>query len=185
MALACMLGLAMLPAMLHNEVITMTIETIVTATSIEFVSTNGRGLTLQLRDLSTAIIGHATLHGLKAKIGDAGAISRNPDTGKSATDDDKLSAMQAVMDRLLSGDWNKTRAEGSGGNGGLLFRALCLTYPTKTAEAIREFLAKKSNEEKAALRKVPVIAGHILTLQAAAMRTDNIDVEGLLGELND
>ena len=162
----------------------MTIETVVTASSIEFVSTNGRGLTLHLTDLSQAMLDHATMHGLKAKIGDAGAISRNPDTGKSATDDDKLTAMGAVMNRLLSGDWNKTRSEGSIGGGGLLFRALCLLYTSKTPEAIREFLAKKSSEEKAALRKVPAIAGHILTLQAAALKSDGIDGDSLLDELS-
>ena len=162
----------------------MTIETIVTASSIKFISTNGRGLTLHLTDLSQAMLDHAIMHGLRAKIGDAGAISRNPDTGKSATDDDKLTAMEAVMNRLLSGDWNKTRAEGSVGGGGLLFRALCLLYTNKTPEAIREFLTKKSSEERVALRKVPAIAGHILTLQAAALKSDGIDGDSLLDELS-
>lgn len=162
----------------------MTIETIITTSSIEFVSTNGRGLTLQLTDLSQAMLDHAIMHGLKAKIGDAGAISRNPDTGKSATDDDKLNAMEIVMNRLLAGDWNKTRGEGGTGSGGLLFRALCLVFTNKTPEAIREFLGKKSPEEKSVLRKVPAIAGHILTLQAAALKTDGIDGDSLLAELN-
>ena len=42
-------------------------------------------LTMQLRDLSDAMVEQAALHGLKQKIVDAAALSRNPDTGRSAT----------------------------------------------------------------------------------------------------
>jgi len=51
----------------------------------------------------------ALAHGYKQKIADAGAIVRNTDTGKSATDAEKRAAMQAVADRLNSGQWNAER----------------------------------------------------------------------------
>lgn len=123
----------------------------------------------------------AKLHGLKQKLVDAAAISRNPDTGRSATIEDKYAAVKAVYDRLLSGAWNEPR-EG-GGAGSLLYKALCRMQPSKTPEAIREWLDKKSDAEKAALRKNPKVAAIILEIQAENAKDEGIDSEALLGEL--
>lgn len=142
---------------------------------------NGETLTISPAMLSREIVEQATMHGLKQKLVDAAAISRNPDTGRSATVGDKYAAVREVYDRLLSGEWNKTREAGSGGSGGLLFRALCLTYPAKTPEAIREYLAKRTAEEKTALRKK--FAELIATLKAPA--DDGTDVDAMLDELDD
>ena len=143
---------------------------------------NGEIITLSADDLSNDIRNQCLLHGLKQKLVDAAAISRNPDTGRSATIDDKYQAVREVYDRLLSGQWNKTRGDGTGtGSGGLLFRALCLHYPTKTAEAIRSFLDKKTAAEKTALRNVPAIAAIIATLK---VDSSEVDTDALLDELN-
>ena len=142
---------------------------------------NGEQLTLSADQLSADILGQALMHGLKQKLVDAAAISRNPDTGRSATIDDKYAAVREVYDRLLSGEWNKTREAGAGGSGGLLFRALCITYPAKTPEAIREYLAKRTAEEKTALRKK--FAELIATLKAPA--DGGTDVDAMLDELDD
>lgn len=139
---------------------------------LQLAFSNGQVLGLQLSDLSPTIIEQATLHGLKQKLVDAAAISRNPDTGRSATIDDKYQAVREVYDRLLSGAWNKTR-EGGSPTGGLLFRALCILYPTKSPEALREYMAGKTPTELAALRKVAKIAAIIDTL-----RTEASDVDG-------
>lgn len=144
---------------------------------------NGQTITLKDSDLSPAIIAQATLHGLKQKLVDAAAISRNPDTGRSATIDDKYAAVREVYDRLLSGQWNKNRESGAV-KGGLLFRALCMFYPDKTPEAIRTFLEAKTAEQKTALRKVPKIAAIIATLKDDDTDTDGVDTDALLGELN-
>ena len=142
---------------------------------------NGEQLTISADQLSADILGQALMHGLKQKLVDAAAISRNPDTGRSATIDDKYNAVREVYDRLLSGEWNKTREAGAGGSGGLLFRALCITYPAKTPEAIREYLAKRTAEEKTALRKK--FAELIATLKAPA--DGGADVDAMLDELDD
>lgn len=102
--------------------------------------------------LSSDIREAALAHGLKQKIGDAGAISRNPDTGRSATIADKRAAMQAVADRLLAGQWNKVREGGAGAQGGLLLSALCELKPGKTREQLQAYLDKLSDKEQAALR---------------------------------
>lgn len=144
---------------------------------------NGAVIQLDAHNTNAAIRDQAMMHGFKQKLVDAAAISRNPDTGRSATIDDKYQAVKEVYDRLLSGQWNKTRGDGTGsGSGGLLFRALCLHYPTKTPEAIRAFLDKKSATEKTALRNVPAIAAIIATLK---VDSGDVDTDALLGELGE
>ena len=152
--------------------------------SLGLAFANGKNLTIQLRDLSPELLEQAALHGLKQKLVDAAAISRNPDTGRAASIDDKYEAVRTVFDRLLSGSWNAVREGGSGASGGLLFRALCRMYEgRKTAEDIKEFLEGKSDAEKAALRKNPKIAAIIDTLRAE--KGDGGNSEELLAELDD
>ena len=159
----------------------------ITATSDDYgillAFSNGTGLHLKISELSGEIQHHAMLHGLKQKLVDAAAISRNPDTGRSATIDDKYNAVREVYDRLLGGNWNKGRGDGSSsGNGGLLFRALCQMYPNKTPEALRAFLDGKTKSECAALRATPKIAAIIDTLRAPS---GDVDTDGLLAELGE
>ena len=147
--------------------------------TIEF--SNGQTIYVWLGELNSTIMEQSTLHGLKQKLVDAAAISRNPDTGRSATIDDKYNAVREVYDRLLAGSWNKGRGDGgSTGNGGLLFRALCQMYPNKTPEALRAFLDGKTKSECAALRATPKIAAIIDTLRAPS---GDVDTDGLLAEL--
>jgi hypothetical protein len=143
---------------------------------------NGAVIQCDAHNFDTALRDQAMMHGFKQKLVDAAAISRNPDTGRSATIDDKYQAVKDVYDRLMAGQWNKTRGDGTGsGTGGLLFRALCLHYPTKTADAIRAFLDKKTAAEKTALRNVPAIATIITTLK---VDSGDVDTDALLDELN-
>lgn len=166
----------------------MTIETTITNECIQFDASNGESVIVRLADMPIEILNYAALHGLKQKIGDAGAISRNPDTGRSATDADKLAAMGEVLKRLLAGNWNKGRGDGTGaGAGGLLFRALCVVYPNKSPGALREYLAKKSAAEKHHLRThAPAIAAAIEEIKSKmADDGDTPDVDALLSELDD
>lgn len=142
---------------------------------------NGREITLVASDISAEIALHAMMHGLKQKLVDAAALSRNPDTGRAATIDDKYQAVLEVYNRLLSGSWNKGRGEAGGTKGGLLFRALCIMYPAKSPADIQAFLGKKSAAEKTALRRSQKVADIIATLKDDGGETD---VDGLLDELN-
>lgn len=143
---------------------------------------HGAVLTLDAGEVPRDIQLAAMMHGFKQKLVDAAAITRNPETGRSATIEDKFAAVKEVYDRLIAGQWNKGRGDGTG-SGGLLFKALCRVYPTKTPDAIREFLAKKSDAEKTALRGNPKIAEAIAAIRAEAGTTANIDTDGLLDEL--
>lgn len=147
---------------------------------IEFA--NGRTLSVNVVDLGRAIYQQAALHGLKQKLVDAAAMSRNPETGREASVEDKYLAVFAVYERLLAGQWNAPRGEGGGASGGLLFRALCAIYPDKTPDALREFLGKKTDKEKAALRKNPRVAAAIEELRSKDAPNGGDD---LLAELED
>lgn len=140
---------------------------------------DGKTLTMDAGLLTDSIRAQAMMHGLKQKLCDAAAISRNPETGKPATIADKYAAVRAVYDRLLSGEWN-ARREGSGGST-LLLRALVALYPARTAEALREWLGKMDDAQKAALKLNPRVAAKIAELQAE--RASDIDSDELLNEL--
>ena len=144
---------------------------------------NGQTLTLQADTLNTDIQQQAMLHGLKQKLVDAAAISRNPETGRAASVEDKFQAVKTVYDRLLAGAWNATR-EGGGTTGGLLLQALVRMYAgRKTPDELRAFLADKTDAEKTALRKNPRVAQIIEDIRAEQGKVANIDTDELLGEL--
>lgn len=165
------------------------IETNVADDVLTLTFANGEVLTVNVATLSEEIRLAATLHGLKQKLCDAAAISRNPETGRSATIEDKFAAVREVFDRITSADgtWNKTREGGAGGNsGGLLFRALCQIYSGKrTPEQITEFLAKLNDADKAALRKQPRVKSVIDALRPEKSDDAADSLLSELGELDD
>ncbi len=63
---------------------------------LQLTFSNGRVITVQIGDLPENIIGDALMHGLKQKLVDAAAMSRNPDTGRAASIDDKFAAVAEV-----------------------------------------------------------------------------------------
>jgi len=142
---------------------------------------NGNQLTLVPNELSADIRRYAMLHGLKQKLVDAAAISCNPDTGRSATATDKYEAVREVFDRIVNtGEWNKPR-EGGGNAGSILFKAVCAVFPNKAPDALREWLAGKTDAEKAALRANAKIAAAIAAINAE--KTRDIDSDAMLDEL--
>ena len=150
--------------------------------SITIMFANNKQLHLSLNNLSTEIIDKATLHGLKQKLVDAAAISRDPETGRTANIDDKYEAVKTVYDRLLAGEWNKPRESGEP-RGGLLFAALVRLYPAKTPESLREWLGAKTKKEQAQLRSNPKIARIIDEIRAE--NAVGVDTDALLEELDD
>ena len=160
-----------------------TISTAITDGTLALTFANGETLTLRADALNTDIQQQAMLHGLKQKLVDAAAISRNPETGRAASVEDKFQAVKTVYDRLLAGQWNAVR-EGGGITGGVLLQALVRMYAgRKTAEDIKAFLAEKSDAEKTALRKNPRVAQIIEDIRAEQGKAANIDTDELLGEL--
>lgn len=168
-----------------------TIAAAIAGTELTLDFANGQKLAIDARTLTDDIRTQALMHGLKQKLVDAAAISRNPDTGKAATVDDKYKAVREVYDRLLGGEWNKNR-EGGTVAGGYLYRALVRLYDgKKTPEVLKAYLEKRTDAEKAELRKNPKVAELIEALkQEDAARKAKDGAEGeekrdLLAELED
>lgn len=152
--------------------------------SLTLAFAHGESLTIRAADLSQTIIAQAIMHGLKQKLVDAAAISRNTETGRAASVADKFDAVKEVYDRLLSGEWNKRREGGAGASGGLLFRALCRMYDgKKTADDIKAFLEAKTDAEKAALRKNSKVAAIIEEIRAESAKGDAATGDDLLADL--
>ena len=160
-----------------------TISATINGNTLALTFANGETLIMRGDALNADVQQYAMMHGLKQKLVDAAAVSRNPETGRAATVEDKYQAVKAVFDRLLGGQWNATR-EGGGNAGGLLAQALTRMYAgRKTAEDIKAFLAEKSDAEKTALRKNPRVAQIIEDIRAEQGKAAGIDADELLGEL--
>ena len=153
--------------------------------TLTIASADGERIHLDANQLTREIFEAATMHGLKQKLVDAAAISRNPDTGRSATTADKMAAIREVYERLLAGEWNKRR-EGSGGAaGGLLFSALCRLYAgSKTDAEVRAFIEAMDDKQQAAMRAHAKVAPIIEAIKAerAAKRPEvaSVDVDAML-----
>lgn len=147
-------------------------------------SAMGDKLNITVDDLSPQMQAYCMVHGLKQKLIDAAAISRDAKTGKSATVADKWNAMIEVHQRLIAGQWFAER-EG-GGTGSLLFAALCRMQPEKSPEAIQMWLSAKDEKQRKALEgnpKVAAIIAEIRTERAKATAGD-VDSDALLAELD-
>ena len=160
----------------------ITVERIADDLVIEFA--HGKRIELNPVDLADSVYKQAVYHGLKQKLVDAAAISRNPETGRSASIEDKYQAVKTVYDRLLAGHWNAVRGEGGTGTGGLLFAALCRMYAgRKTEEELREWLGTKDKKAQAELRKNPKVAAIIEQIKAERGADDDGAGNDLLDEL--
>ena len=163
----------------RNTAITATID----GNTLTLTFANGETLIMRGDALNSDVQQYAMMHGLKQKLVDAAAISRNPETGRAASVEDKYQAVKTVYDRLLAGQWNATR-EGGGNAGGLLLQALCRMYAgRKTVDELKAFLADKTDAEKTALRKNPRVAQIIEEIRAEQGKVADIDTDELLGEL--
>jgi hypothetical protein len=141
---------------------------------------NGRKLNLHLSELSSEMQTMAMLHGLKQKLVDAAAISRDPETGRSATVEQKYQAVFEVFQRLLDGNWNAPR-EGNGGASLLL--AAMVEFSGKPQDVVKTWLETKSDAEKKALSLNPKVAAIINRIRAERAKVEGIDSDDLLSEL--
>ena len=147
---------------------------------------DGTSHTVTSENLSNGLQRAYMWHGAKQKFIDAGAISRNPETGRSATVADKKAAILEVIDRcIVHGQWNKTR-EG-GGSGTLLLEALVRMYAgKKDRAALVEYLDGLMAEQKRQLERNPRVAPIIEAIRTerrlASGKAD--DGEDLLAQLD-
>ncbi len=156
-----------------------------TENGFAFALADGSNMVAAWSDFDQSEILRMAAHGIKQKVADGAAIQRNPETGKSASAQDKIDAMRAIFNRVVhEHSWNAIR-EGGGNAGGLLLRALCELYPAKTREQLAEFLKGKSAAEKTAMRNNPKIAVIIDRIRAESGKVSDINSDDLLDELAD
>ena len=146
---------------------------------------HGEALRLHPESLHPEIQRAALLHGLKQKLVDAAAISRDTATGRAATITTKYDAVKEIFDRITGENpsWNKPRAGGAGGQGGLLARAIA-RYKNVPVEAAKAYLERLTDAQKQALRVDPRIATIINDLRAESAKPAGIDTDALLGGLD-
>lgn len=146
-------------------------------------------IVIDANKLDQRVIDAAIVHGLTQKIIDAAALSRNPDTGRAATPEDKFNAMRAVADRLQAGEWNATK--GGGVVGGFLYRALKFLRPDSahlaTPEAFGEWLDAQAKSRgvtrralEATLRAREDVAAAITSFRA---KGDYVDTDSMIDGL--
>lgn len=162
-----------------------TISANIVGTIITLQFSSGDEIVLDGAHLSRELQTVALMHGIKQKLVDAAAISRNTETGKPATPQDKYEAVAKVAERLRSGMWNANR-EGTGGSTGLLVAAL-MRIKSLDRETVEAWLEKKTKEEQAALRANPAIAPVIAEIkaerEAANPKVKSIDTNAMLDDL--
>ena len=147
---------------------------------------HGETLRLHPEALAPEMQRAAMLHGLKQKLVDAAAISRDTATGRAATIVTKFDAVKEIFDRITgpAPSWNKPRAGGTGGTGGLLARAIA-RYKNVDAAAAKAYLDRLTDAQKQALRVDPRIATIINELRMESAKPAGIDTDALLGGLDD
>lgn len=146
---------------------------------------HGEVLRVHPETLNPEIQRAALLHGLKQKLVDAAAISRDTATGRAATIQTKFEAVKEIFDRITGENpsWNKPRAGGAGGAGGLLARAIA-RYKGVEVAAAKAYLDRLTDAQKQALRVDPRIATIINELRLESAKPAGIDTDALLGGLD-
>ena len=146
---------------------------------------HGEVLRVHPESLNPEIQRAAMLHGLKQKLVDAAAISRDTTTGRAATIVTKFDAVKEIFDRITgeTPSWNKPRVGGAGGQGGLLALAVA-RYKNVPVEAAKTYLKRLTDAQKQALRVDPRIAPIIYELRAESAKPAGIDTEALLDGLD-
>lgn len=114
-------------------------------------------------------------HGAEQKLGDE--IAGLEDV------EDCVIAIDELMDRLGAGQWSVKRESSGMAGTSVLARAL-VEHTGKDIAVIKEFLSKKSQAEKHALRQNASIAPIVAKLEADKVKkASTVDTDALLGEL--
>lgn len=151
------------------------------ASAVNFTFPDKTVRQVRLAELHALTYAHAAAHGIAQKVGDAAAMSKNPETGTSASIADKVAAATEVLDRITDASAYRWNAERTGGGGeSYLFRALCRLYdgehdkPAKTADEVKTWMGKWTEKQLRAMAvKNPTIAGLIAEIRLEAVEDED------------
>lgn len=138
----------------------------------------------RLVTLPDALLLKFAAHGAEQKLGDeiAGLKGEN---GQDADIEDKILAVDELVDRLYNGEWSIKREGGIAGTS-VLIRALVEMYNgAKSVEDIKVFLKPKTQAEKMALRQNARVKPIIERLEAekASKAAQKYNTDDMLNEL--
>lgn len=137
----------------QNSIVTHVLDVVLGRKVIRF-TVGEQSFEMPTEGLAEDVVQSAFLHGLVQKISDRAAIGRDPETGASATPEEKFAAMKECAERLMSGGpWNAVATGGTGSTGGLLFRAMKTLYPNAWSDRVTfaAYIAEKAISETARL----------------------------------
>lgn len=140
-------------------------------------------LVLNLDSVSESCRTYAAYHGFGQRCGDAAAIERAANGGKTAAPQDKWNAIAALVQHYNSGAeaWSPKRSESVGSDELLLARALVVVYPDKDAERIRSHVAGLTKAQRTALMTQHAeVKAAVELIQAEQVQSAGIDVGSLL-----
>ena len=164
------------------------IETTVNGSVLTVVVQGQAAIIIDAAELADNVRGYAMVHGIKQRVIDAAAISRNADNGASATPAEKYAAMRKVADALVSGKWGVER-EAAGSD---LCRAMREAFPDAahpaSAEAFAAWItasAKARSVSDGAIRNALAGSAKIKPImdRLAAERGKGVDADALLDDL--
>ena len=138
--------------------------------------------------MHAANIAYAAFHGLKQRLVDAAAMSRDTTDGSAASPETKAGRITAVIAHYHSGTDKWSRVADGTIEGGLLYDALCRKFGHMRAPSeIKEWLGTLDDKARAALREddeiAPVIAAIKAERAAKAPAKDKVDTKSLLAGL--
>jgi hypothetical protein len=142
---------------------------------------SGGPLVLRIDSVSPACREYAVYHGFGQRIGDAAAIERAANGGRTASPEAKWNALKILVDHYSSGSdaWSPKRSDSIGSDELLLARALSIVYPQKDAEKIRSHVSGLTRAQRTALMTQNAeIKAAVELIQAE--QSKDVDVEGLL-----
>ena len=147
---------------------------------ITFTVAGAGQLQVMVGNLAQDIITEAIYHGIEQKVRDAGAMSRDTKTGRSASPAEKFAAMQAVVDNLHNGLWNAKRTAQRALNRACLFAAVASVRGVAPERVEAKFRGYEDNVLRSFL-EVREIAAEYARLTTP--EKDTAGVEAMLAEL--
>ena len=140
----------------------------------------GERLRFDMTKASASNIAYAALHGFNQRIGDAGALGFNKDTGQYATPAEKFAAMSEVAEHIMSGaeDWELPRKEGAvraDSTVDLLVKALMIEDKTRDEAKVRVWAKGLDTTKRKALLRSERLREIVAELEAKVTSQVNTD----------
>lgn len=162
----------------------------VQAGTVTFTATDGEQLVFRAANAHPDMRRYAEFHGWKQRLSDTAALSRNGQTGKSATDSERMGEIRRLAAYYESGadSWSM-RASGEPREvGGLVLRAVAAIQGVSVDE-MRERLTAKAEKLETTERKLlnqlaksPAVAAKMAEL-APVSEEEQLDADQLLEEI--